>query len=194
MAKAMKIEEVVRATEYLGVYFQYITRNASEIVPLEMEYRHIGAYIELQSLRFHNRITPIVEPLPESLRAVPVPRLLLQPMVENAYQHGLKEKLESGVIRISVGEQRERQVAMLLFSVEDNGDELTDEALARLQDKLSGKHEDKETTGLLNVHLRVQLRYGSDCGLALSRGELGGLRVLLKLPIGEQVVKMSQSK
>lgn len=194
MAKAMKIEEVVRATEYLGVYFRHITRDASEIVPLEMEYRHIEAYIELQALRFHNRITPVVEPLPESLRAVPVPRLLLQPMVENAYQHGLKETLEDGVIRISFGEQREGQTAVLSFSVEDNGGELTDEALARLQDKLSDKHKDKETTGLLNVHLRVQLRYGGDYGLTLSRGELGGLRVRLRLPIEDQVVKMSQSK
>ncbi|OXS54065.1 hypothetical protein B1A99_27920 [Cohnella sp. CIP 111063] len=201
MAKAMKIEQVIRATEYLGVYFQHITRNAQEIVPLEMEYRHIAAYIELQSLRFHNRITPTVEPLPESLKAVPVPRLLLQPMVENAYQHGLKEKLEGGLIRIGAVESHSSRIdnhlsenGVLLFTVEDNGDELSDEALAALQDKLSDKFDDKETTGLLNVHRRVQLRYGSAYGITLSRSKLGGLRVQLALPLQEQVVKIGQSK
>ncbi|MFD2329940.1 histidine kinase [Cohnella sp. GCM10020058] len=191
MAKAMKVDEVIRATEYLGVYFQHITRNASEFVPLEQEYRHIVAYIELQSLRFHHRIKPSFEPLPEALAAVSVPRLLLQPMVENAYQHGLKEKLEGGILRISVSERSERSEARedrhtektISFVVEDNGDELSDAALDALRSSLAERHSDQETTGLLNVHLRVRLRYGSHYGIILSRSALGGLRVELSLPL-----------
>lgn len=70
----------------------------------------------------------------------------------------------------------------VVISVEDNGDDLDDEKLNELRNRLANcaNHID-ETTGLINVHRRIQLRYGDSYGLELSRSELGGLKVRIHL-------------
>lgn len=183
MAKAFKTEEVIRATEYLGIYFRHITRSASDEVPLADEYRHIVVFMELQALRYRDRIKAEFDPLPGGLGELSVPRLLLQPMVENVYQHGLKNKLEQGVLRVTVSEETDGTApSRIVIHIEDNGEELTDAALEALEGSLDGALPDAEITGLLNVHRRIRLRYGEHFGLKLSRSPLGGMRATLAIP------------
>ncbi|OUS78443.1 hypothetical protein B1748_02295 [Paenibacillus sp. MY03] len=171
-------EAAQRVARNLGDYFRYITRNGQEEVSLGEEFKHVCAYVEIQKMRFANRIEVEADVLPLSLQALPVPRLILQPVVENAFEHGLDHVVAEGKLSLRF-ELRKDQLA---FIVEENGTGMDQIELAGLVRKLT-LGEEMETTGLINIHRRLKLRYGERGGIEVSRSVLGGLRVELFIPI-----------
>ncbi|MEN6313814.1 MAG: histidine kinase [Clostridiaceae bacterium] len=161
-------------TSYLGKYFQYITKNGTDLVPLHMEYKHATNYLTIQMMRFEGRITSDVEKLPGDCRDTPVPRLILQPIFENILEHGIKKADGEGLVRLHFvyGDN-----GLLHIIIEDNGDQLTDEILETLRYNLITDAPLLETTGLINIHKRLQLHFGKKCGLSVTRSTLGGLCV-----------------
>lgn len=185
MVRAYDNDNASRFALYLGDYYQYITRSGKEEVRLEEELNHVRSYIEIQSMRFHDRIQVSLEEIPERWRSLAVPRLLLQPIVENAYQHGFSLEESGCLLRIGLREMSlpDRNPA-LVIEVEDNGAGLTEEELYRWKRRFAGELADREVTGILNVHRRLRLRYGAQAGIELVRGADGaGLKVMLILPI-----------
>jgi len=179
LAKMNDNESVVKFSQHLGEYFQYITRNASDDVPLEAEIRHSRTYVEIQNIRFaKSRIEVDFGELPDGCKEMKVPRLIVQPFLENAYQYGLEARRKDGKIVVAM----ERHGEQLRISVEDNGQKLTDADVQRLETILAEKGKDMEYTGMLNVHRRLQIRFGDDYGVGVERGAMGGLRVTLRLP------------
>ena len=164
-------------TSEMGEYFRYVTRSGQPDVPLSAEVDHARNYAMIQDTRFSNRIKLRFPPLPEDMKDIIVPKLILQPLLENAYQHGLKETTAGGLIDVSF-QKTEKEAAIL---VEDNGKGLTDEALASLKESLENP-DVQETTGLINIHRRLRLRFGAPYGLIFSRGPLGGLLVKMLIP------------
>jgi len=181
MADAHDVDNVAKATKYLGEYFQYITRNSSDEATVEEEWNHTLAYLEIQQMRFHNRIEARVSGVPAiEADGARIPRLILQPLVENAYQHGLKAKATGGIVEMRAERLKDGSLAL---SVEDNGDELSDDRLLGLRNRLASRREEyAEKTGLLNVHRRLTLRFGEERGLVVSRSSLGGLKVEMVVP------------
>lgn len=179
LAKAEDNESIAQFSQYLGEYFQYITRSGMENVPLELEFHHAATYAEIQNIRFKNRIRVEFCELREPYKTALVPQLILQPLLENSYMHGLEERRKPGLIKVGVDTDGED----LRITVEDNGDKLTDERLSALQASLLMQGEEHEYTGLLNVNRRLQLRFGEGCGVRVERGELGGLSVALRLRV-----------
>ncbi|GBG05740.1 sensor histidine kinase [Paenibacillus agaridevorans] len=177
LAKIPDIDNVVRISRHLGEYFRYITKNDRDAVTLKEELAHTLAYIQIQMYRFDQRIHTICEEIPDYCRDIYVPKLFLQPIIENAYEHGLKNTLQNGLVEISF----KLADKDLYICVTDNGQELSSEQLQILQDKLSHPNDLADTTGMLNVHRRLQLIYGQQYGITLSRTEIGGLNVTLKL-------------
>lgn len=171
-------EAAQRVARNLGDYFQFITRNGLEEVSLGEEFKHVCAYVEIQKLRFANRIAVDTGELPASLQALLVPRLILQPVAENAFEHGLEQVVAEGRLSLRF-ELRESQLA---FIVEDSGPGLDPNELDELARKLALGGE-METTGLINIHRRLKLRYGERGGIEVSRSALGGLCVQLCIPI-----------
>ncbi len=161
----------------LGDYFHYITRNGLEEVSLEDEVNHARSYVEIQNIRFSNRISVNFEPLPEAYRGVMIPRLILQPLVENAYEHGLGDMVAGGSLAITFEATEDR----LYFSVEDNGLGMTEEQMSSMIRKIAFE-EEGETTGLINIHRRLKLKYGEHGGLEVMTGTNGGLRVRIYIP------------
>lgn len=178
MAKTGDVERVEQFTTLLGTYFQFVTRNASDEITLKQEVHHARMYTEIQNLRFSRRIQVRFEALPEELNPILVPRLIVQPIIENAFEHSLERKTENGliVIRFETDEEEVRIV------IEDNGDELTDEKLAFISHSLTDWDDRGETTGMINIHRRVRMTFGRSGGLQVSRSELGGLQAALLLP------------
>lgn len=170
-----------RLIQHLGSYFQFITRSGLDDVSLENEVSHAYAYTEIQMVRFANQIQVEWDLLPEECKLMVVPRLILQPIIENAYQHGLEDKIKDGKLSV----QFVKEKAYFLITVEDNGENMNTEDLLELQRQLQAVHQAKEATGMLNVHRRLQLKYGERYGLSISRGLMGGLRVDIKLPYRE---------
>lgn len=172
MARAAEQEDIAQFSQLLSQYYQYITRNAADEVPMAEEVRHAVTYLKIQELRFSNRLTVEVDDLPPSFDCLMVPRLIIQPLLENAFEHGLKNAMHPA-IRLSFAAEGNRYTVC----VQDNGGELDEAALARLRTKLDNVDPFAETTALANIHRRLRYRFGEQSGLAFSLSDEGGLIV-----------------
>ncbi|OIB03955.1 histidine kinase [Paenibacillus sp. LC231] len=160
---------------YIGQYFQFITRHHDDDIPLEMELEHSRTYVEMQSICYGDRIQVLFE---AEAQPIEVPRLILQPIIENAYKYALGNMRGTGELWVHSKLQND---AFYIY-VEDNGEFMTDEEIEALGKRLRySTNQLEETTGLLNVHRRIQLRYGEAYGITVSRSELGGLQAIIKL-------------
>lgn len=162
---------------YIGQYFQFITRHHDDDIPLEMELEHSRTYVEMQSICYGDRIQVLFE---AEAQPIEVPRLILQPIIENVYKYALGNMRGTGELWVH---SKLRNDAFYIY-VEDNGEFMTDEEIEALGKRLRySTNQLEETTGLLNVHRRIQLRYGEAYGITVSRSELGGLQAIIKLSL-----------
>lgn len=162
--------------EHLGEYFQFLTRNESDYIPLKKEVEHARCYANIQAARFVSRIAIEFGELPEEAEGLLVPRLILQPLLENVFEHGLYNKIEHGLVRVSFTEEGEN----LLIVVEDNGEELSDGDIDWMRGLLS-KDDDGEITGVINIHKRLKYYFKGKGGLEIDRSSLGGLKITICL-------------
>lgn len=170
-------EEAMRFAQQMGSYFQYITRSADDEVPLVKEAGHAKTFAEIQEMRFSNRITVDIEEVPELHKNLSVPRIILQPLVENAFVHGLENKEKDG--RITMGFKSGNNLLSII--IEDNGDCMSDTDLEQMQKSLEVLDDHIEATGMVNVHRRLKLKFGGSSGITLCRGESGGLKVTVNI-------------
>lgn len=145
-------------------------------IPLCQELRYVNAYLNIQRLRFGNRIRFEID-VPEALNALLIPRLSIQPLVENAVIHGLGPQEEGGLVRVTARADGET----MDITVEDDGCGFDPEALPHHPEP-SAEH---NHIALSNLKKRIELIYGGDYTLRL-QAELGkGCRVTLHLPVEE---------
>ncbi|MDR0271540.1 histidine kinase [Paenibacillus sp.] len=185
MCKVGDSDSAAELSQKLGNYYQYITRSGSDEVPFYKEYRHALDYCEIQCIRFSNRIAYECEELAEVPPSITVPRLIIQPLVENVFEHAFEDGMMEGMVYISTGYEGGK----LRVTVEDNGNLATDEVLMQLRDKLAKDSKQIEKTGLVNVNNRLQLIYGPGSGLFVSRSPYGGMRVDLIIINGNEEVQ-----
>lgn len=174
-------EKAYQFCMHIGQYFEFITKNDADEIPLEEELLHSRTYVDMQSICYGERVLVRFEV--EGLPHVLVPRLILQPVIENAYKHAFGNMRERGELWVHSG----KIAGGWYCYVEDNGIRLKDEDIVRLNEQFGRTPEvTEETTGILNVHRRIQLKYGNAYGIAVNRSPLGGMRVRIKLDIGEE--------
>lgn len=184
LVKEADIQRAASFSKMLGIYFRYITRNNSDTVPLKEEDEHARIYAKIQAARFEGRIAVSYQALPDACREIEVPRLIMQPILENAFTHGLRNKQADGILSVHF----ELQPQSFTMVIEDNGDELTDFDLRGIRNKLSWPTEDRadyEITGLDNINRRLQIFFGGKSGLYAERSDLGGLRIRLRIDRGD---------
>jgi LytS/YehU family sensor histidine kinase len=136
-------------------------------VPLVEELRLLEAYLDIARVRFEDRLTLDVRIATETNGAL-VPRFVLQPLVENALQHGIGSRQGCGRVTIQAKRDGER----LHLSVSDDGPGAA----------LEGNGFPREGIGLTNTRERLRERYGADHSLQLTNGEDGGLLVAVDIP------------
>ena len=171
-------EKAIKLSDVIGRYLRYITISDDEDAPLMVELEHAQAYAQIQEMRFEKRISIRFVEVPKELRNLKIPRLVLQPLVENAFDHGVRDKLNGGFIQVRVS----GIPGGISVCVEDNGDSLTEEKLMELSSMLSQKNPGSgDSIALFNIHRRLVLRYGEESGLFVSRSQLGGLRCELRI-------------
>ena len=177
--------EVARAIKLLGKSMRYVLENTgTSFTTLSKELEHIKVYLDIQKLRFTDKFDSEIEVMedidPGKLLILP---LLLQPVVENAILHGLEEKEKGGLIHILVRKQLEEE-ELLCIEVSDNGNGMTEEALAFLQSTIEEKDISRnKSIGLYNINQRIKLTYGQKYGVKIFSNIEEGTRVRLFIPI-----------
>ncbi|MEK5418966.1 sensor histidine kinase [Paenibacillus sp. FSL L8-0708] len=180
MAEVENVELIKELSDYLGQYFRYMTRDSAQEVTLQQEQEHALVYLAIQRIRFGARIRAEVDEIAADCRDIKVPRVLLQPIIENVFEHGLKQKSSNGLLKMSY----EKVEHTLTIIIEDNGDSLSEDKLNLLQRQFSEQNAIQgEITGLLNVNQRLRIKFGSPYGLMAERSCLGGLCVRVNLPL-----------
>ena len=184
------MEELADMTEALSTFFRYNISKSGDRVTLEDELENVENYMRIQRFRFGDRIALAIEVESTQLLSCAMPKMTLQPLVENAVLHGLETSRKNGQITIRVQAVDDCMEIQVL----DNGIGIPDEELCRINDCLNEPDgqislENHMGIALTNVCQRIRLRYGQAYGVhAFSTIHTGTeVRIMLPLePIGEQ--------
>ena len=172
-------EEAIAVTGMLGKYFQYITKNSNDLVSLKEEYEHARIYSQIQELRFEGRISVSFDDIPGFYSELMVPKLILQPIIENSFTHAFNNMIENGILVIQFISSEN----MLKILIDDNGNSLTDQKLGTLIEltEKAKSGDNKEMHGILNICRRLSIFTGYPGCFTLQRSNLGGLSVCLTI-------------
>lgn len=181
--------EIADITEALSTFFQYTITNTRHLVSLEMELESVNNYFTIQKYRFGEKLSLEVRMADDSrkMRQMLCPKLMLQPIVENAIFHGLETVRKQGKILILV----ELVDDMLRIEISDNGAGIDAAKLKKLNEQLSRnsvgsivEDRDRKEGGiaLLNVCRRIKLLFGEQYGLRLNSVLGAGTLVEISLP------------
>lgn len=184
MATLDENEEIAEYSKNLGQYYQYITKLNGSTARIREELQYLKNYLYIQETRFGDRIRVVMDPIDEKVLNLEITPLVLQPLVENAYQHGMKEILSGGLIHISAVYQN----GIFIFTVEDNGTGIPEEELLNLREELQKPMNSAEAVhGLVNVCVRIKRIYGEESSLYLENRPEGGTKSVLKIRMGEEI-------
>ena len=175
-AESGKSEEVVRLTRSLSDFFRISLSSGADWIPVSQELKHVSAYLSIQQTRYRDILTYEAE-TPEGLEHVYMLKLLLQPLVENALYHGIKEKRGGGRITVRV----KTEGALMCFTVTDTGKGMTPEQLKEIRKALDTATPSLQAAlepggsgfGLRNVDMRIRLYYEKKKGLTIRSGPEG---------------------
>lgn len=163
--------------EALTRFFKTGLNNGREEVSLKYEISNVESYLTIQLMRYKKKLSFSIY-LEEDIRDFILPKLILQPLVENSIYHGIKGKEDGGKIRIDCRRKNGRIVLM----VEDNGLGMPKERCRKIQRQLSeGFVEESESYGLTNVNERLKLFFGAACRMKVESEEGAGMKVLIEI-------------
>lgn len=195
MALSKNIPEIYQITRTIGSLLRYAISNEGDMVTLNDELEHMNNYIFIQKNRFIGRCSVDVS-YDETILGSKLPKFTLQPIVENAFEHGLQKKEGSWKVNIRIKHIGKR----VCILVRDNGIGLSKEHLDQVRSELysgvpimtdrSGMNGEKKRRGigLRNVNARLKLQFGSDFGARIFSSQGTGTLVVLVLPVMEKEV------
>lgn len=155
---------------------RYSIHYGSTHVPLKTDISYVQDYLLLQKMRYNQRLSYQIA-IEESLMQYKVPKLFIQPIVENSVVHGLENSRKLS-IQIT-GRMFDKYFALC---VKDDGPGMTKEQLTALRELLNDENAMPKRIGLYNVHRAAQLLYGKEYGLTIESVCGGGMEVILKIP------------
>ncbi|WP_141502122.1 sensor histidine kinase [Paenibacillus luteus] len=172
MIELKEDKAAISMTMNLSKYYRYTTKTGNRMVQLKEELDLVHFYLEIHCMlrddfEFHIEVEP-------QMGDLEIPRLIVQPLVENVILHSFNNHSEYGLIRIRCW----RDGTMNHVAVEDTGTGIDYAVIDSIRRKIHSSNEEIES-GLKNVHQRLRLMYGGDSGLLLSQSKLGGLCVEL---------------
>lgn len=170
-------QEISTMVKALAQYYRICLSEGKDIIPLRVELEHVRNYLIIQNMRYGNIIT-FVEKVEEKYLSMMIPKLTLQPLVENSIYHGIriKESL-TGTVEIEVCETEDT----VLLIVRDNGGGMEPERIAYINQNISDTDRDVGY-GITNINKRIELMYGEQYGLRFRQNEGEGLCVEIRLP------------
>jgi len=172
--------EIIIMANNLSKLLRYSLSGRKEHVTLRDELDHVGGYMKIQQMRYEERIIFEMDIEPSVLDCKVIP-LMIQPLVENSINHALDKGVGEGRITLSA----EKDNHVLTITVEDDGIGMNADALEALRTRLRSTTDlgGQSGNGLLNVHRRIVLHYGTAYGLSLESMPFQGFRAVLRLPV-----------
>ena len=175
--------------QILANMFRYTVSTSAgrgDVVPIEAEMNHVYDYLSMLSFRFEDRYFVDVR-VANRILSLYTPKLILQPVIENAFRHGVRRMASGGCVRIS-GDLDEA-ASCVVFTVEDNGAGIPPDRLRQLQSRLASTPlsvHDESFMGLVNINDRIHIAYGSAYGVSIDSEAGSWTRVAVRIPIVER--------
>jgi len=161
-----------------------LDRNNEKMIPIRRELEYIDNYNLLIQKRFGKKIT-FIKSIDDDALDYRIPKLLIQPLIENSIYHGLETKKGGGTVELIISIEED----MLLIIVADDGKGIDDDTLKKLkqsmEENVENQYESRTKIGIMNVHRRIKLIYGSEFGLNIFSESGKGTTIILKLPFNE---------
>jgi two-component system sensor histidine kinase YesM len=196
MARKRGADDVAEVVASLSSLFRIGLSKGNDIILLSEEMAHIQSYLTIQKARYRDKLNYSIHMDPV-LQDVMILKIVLQPIVENAIYHGIKERRGSGHVDIHAKEEN----GCLVISVTDDGKGIPSDKLQELRVKMNSLYNVNEEKGesvnfgygMMNVQARIKLTYGEQYGLNMD-SELGkGTIVTIHLPIQRHVYEHNKS-
>lgn len=189
MARDYDAEDIVRLVDALTNMFRIGLSHGKDIITVKEEITHVSNYLYIQKIRYKDKLNYVIH-VDESLYAIEVPKLILQPLVENAIYHGVKAKRGGGTITITGVPEGEN----LVFTVQDNGAGMPQEKVEELNRRMSERSvlDEKKSFGLFYIRERIQLCYGTGYGVHVESALGEGTRVTITLPLYQKPKKFDE--
>lgn len=176
MAQQHGYDDISAIVTALGSFFRYSLNKGQEFTTLENELSQIRSYIEIQKIRFKDKLITEFN-IDSSILTCRIAKLTLQPLVENCIVHGFDNFEYVGVITIT-GTKHD---GYIYLTVSDNGRGGDVDKMNKLLEKEFSASEPIEKYGIHNVNQRIKLYFGTECGLHYEENEIGGIDVTAKL-------------
>ena len=171
MAEFEDNEKVISITKSLANYFRLSLSNGHEKIPLKDEIMHTKEYLFIQKQRYEDKLSYFFNIEDESLLSIEVPKIIIQPIVENSIYHGIKNLSGNGIITIDVY----RENSTVNISVKDNG--IGFEKAKQFKKSKTGG------VGTQNVDKRIKFYYGKNYGVFINKdSKIEGAEVIIKIP------------
>lgn len=179
VAESGKNDEVIELIMALSNFYKSVLSSGKDIVPLSSELDHIRSYLQIMKKRYHDILSYEITADDRALQCL-IPKITLQPIVENAIYHGIKNVRQGGKVAISIRLTDENQV---VIHIQDDGLGMREETLADLIQSFSDSEPDpRKSFGLKNVNTRLQMFFGPGHGIQIESTYHEGTLVTIEIP------------
>jgi two-component system sensor histidine kinase YesM len=187
-ARLAGVDEISEMVEDLAEIMEAGVGKSEEFIPLKTEIEYIETYLRIMKRRFEDRLKTEIDRDPE-LKDYKVPKLLIQPLIENAIYHGIDKSAKGGFIKLSAKKQNDDVV----ITVTNSGKPISSREIEELNSHLMmpsdeyfynlRKHQ-RNNVGIENVNRRIKLYFGEQYGLKIEKNAEGHTQVTALLPLG----------
>jgi two-component system, sensor histidine kinase YesM len=166
----------------LSKIMRYSMNMKEDIVPFISELMHVKSYLLLQKQRFDEQFEFELN-VPKEVQEIMIPKMILQPIVENCFKHGFDQQVGKAFIQIEASVQDD---ALVCLTVKDNGIGANEEQLKSIKQELyhgvSKEEKHRETIGLKNIYDRLQIYYANQAHMTINSNEESGFTVTVQFP------------
>lgn len=182
LAESGEQKKVVNMVGSLSDFFRTSLNQGKDIITIREELQHVRSYLEIQQVRYQDILKYEIQ-VPAELHQYLIPKITIQPLVENALYHGIKNKRGYGRIIIS----GKKEADFFVIQIEDNGIGISEDRLLQVRDGIRDKVlTGKDMYGLYNVNERIRLNFGEKYGITIESTYQEGTTVSILLPCAEE--------
>ena len=178
LAQQGRTDDVSTAVQSLSRFYKLTLSRKQSISTIAQETEHATIYLEIQNMRYHNSIS-FVSDIPDELMEYQIPKLTLQPLIENAVLHGILEKDDKTGTIVLTGWIEGTSIVLL---ISDDGVDIPSEKLSAILSGNGNSTSGGTNIAVYNTHRRLQILYGSDYGLTYSSTPGSGTEVEIRIP------------